>query len=279
MAKVLKRNSKVLDKIKAYRDKMNTGSGFYLKDGDEKIIRVLPVVGLEEGLFYVEAIRHRINNGNHWCPQGMTGEACPVCELVDELKASGDEEDKKLAKDLSQKKKWLIWIIDREDGKPTPRLFFAPKAVINVLTRDYMDDEYDDILDISEGRDYKVSRNGKGLNTEYDASPRPKTSPMLPDADEEEMEAFLKGIKSWDEIIKVKSYEELQALIDGEDLDGNASDDKSDDKDKDDDSDNDPDTDDDNCDNEEDAKEDKGSKKTSTSDIRSRIKSRLGKKK
>ncbi len=260
-----KPNKKVLAKLKKYREKLKSGGNWFkIKDGESKIVRVLPSKDPED-FFFKEVGQHYLNDRYYTCPKITNGEACPVCETVEELRDSSEKEDKELAKDLSAGRKWIILLVDRSDSKPTIRPYRSPKAIIDVLTRDFLDEDYEDILDPFEGRDYKFEREGSGKSSEYDASPRPKQSPLLPDAEEKEVEDFLGQAPDLESFVDAVTYEELKAALEGEE---------------------DPDDQEDEEEEDNQEEEEKKTKKSSTSkgksgkkgDLKSRIRSKLNKK-
>jgi len=255
-----KPSSKVMEKLKKYREKLKTGGNwFQIKDGETPIVRVLPPKNPED-FFFKEVGQHYFNETYYICPRITNDEPCPFCETADELRGSGEKEDKELAKDFSPSRKWIIFLVDRSDARPTIRPFRSPKAIIDVLTRDYLDEDYGDILDPMEGRDYKFERTGAGKASEYDASPRPKVSALLPDASKEEVKEFLEKAPDMDSLVEVLSYEDLKKVIEaGEDPD------EKDDKKK---EEKDPDE-----KHEKEGKEDK--KEEKSSDLRDRIRSKL----
>jgi len=211
---------KLMKKLAAAREDINSRGGggvdrFKIGEDETKKFRVLPVGVEDDELFFKETGTHRVNNKPNKCPKVTYDEDCPICEEVEELFKSSEAEDKEYAKKLRARSKWAIWVIDRTDSKLVPRLWEAPKSVIDPLIRDFMDEEYDDILDFESGRDYQVTRSGKGLDTTYDVSPRPKSSPMLPDGDVDECQEMVDSIPDWEEVIKCRSYDELADILDG----------------------------------------------------------------
>lgn len=265
-----KPSKKVMEKLKKYREKLKSGGNWFkLKDGESKIVRVLPAKDPED-FFFKEVGQHYLNGQYYTCPKITDGEPCPICEMAEELRESSEKEDQKLAKEFSASRKWVIILVDRSDAKPTIRPYRAPKSIIDVLTRDFLDEDYEDILDPFEGRDYKFEREGSGKSSEYDASPRPKTSPLLPKADEDEVKEFLDNAPDLDSFVDVPDYDDLQKALEGEE----DPDDKDDTKPSKDDDDDDTGGDDD---EQEDKKSSSKSKGSSKSDLKSRIKSKLAK--
>ena len=130
--------SNVLDAIMSqYEKNKNSGGGksfeekdfskYFnprLEDGEkngEVTIRLMPTKEgtspFEEGYFHVMQV-----NGQWrklYCREHNDGDTCPLCEVEKALKATGSEEDKKIAKTYKAGKFYLVRVIDRskeEDG-------------------------------------------------------------------------------------------------------------------------------------------------------------------
>ena len=210
----MKPSAAVLEKLQKYREtKLKSNSGYFrLESGKPKTVRVLPPKEADE-FFFKEMATHRVKGKSHVCPKITNDDPCPFCELQEELYASKNKEDRALAKKIRPRRKWIINLIDRGDTKPAVREYRAPKAIIDILTRDYLDEDYDDVLDPMTGRDYKLECSGEKLETRYDASTRPKPSALLPDATEKEVKEFLDSAPVLGESLEIPTYDELQKIL------------------------------------------------------------------
>lgn len=164
-------------------------------DGETRYLRILPE--RKYGLFfldsgeddeyenpqfpYAEVWKHFcIGKGNHSmpCPKHMSGEECPICEEVDSLYKSDDEDDKTYAGKIRPQHKVVFFVIWRGHEDDGPYLWeLAPKwskDIISILGNTDYDDEIDDPED---GHDLKVTRHGEDFNnTSYRIDAHPKSS-------------------------------------------------------------------------------------------------------
>lgn len=141
-------------------------------------------------------------------------EHCPVCEYVEKLRNSSDPDDKKLASDIRAVKRTYINVLNRDSEDPDKPMVLAVgatilKGIIEVLC----DPDYLDITDPETGRDITINRKGQGLNTEYSIIPKPTASKVSKTKTEEELDEEMADLKAM--FIK-KSYDEIKAILDGE---------------------------------------------------------------
>jgi len=120
----------------------------------------------------------------------------PIAEAQRQAANDGDEE---LAKKLQPTQRVLVWLIDRQDEDEGPQLWAMPfskvdKAFIN-LSRDEDTGEvvYIDALD--KGWDIRFYKEGKGLNTTYDASRMKLLGPKPISEDDDQMASWLEYIQ------------------------------------------------------------------------------------
>jgi hypothetical protein len=226
------------------------GMGFLsLKDG-RNVLRVLPPKG--DADFYQEVFVHygvgksEDNTNGHTvtCPT-THGEdkACPVCEVVKELyKLSKKKDDsyEKQARQLGRKKrvyfnaisrdeklnayykkddKWFTKV-DGEEKEQTPvKVLGTGVSIFKAILGLIVDPEYGDVTDETEGLDLIITRTGSGFSTEYDVKTVRKESPSIPEDAPEGLQEEWKGmLHDLTNLAKVKTYEEIEALMNGEDV-------------------------------------------------------------
>ena len=141
---------------------------------------------------------------------------CPICEYVEELQKSKSKDDKKLADDMKAKKRIYINVINRDDEDETPKVLPIGVTILKGILETICDPDYGDITDPEEGRDITITRKGQGLKTEYSVLPKPKTSPVSEESEPDEIEEEMADL---DELFIEKTYEELEAILNGEDED------------------------------------------------------------
>jgi hypothetical protein len=162
------------------------------KPNTKNIIRVLPPWGKgSNGSFFFSAGLHynfQIGGQNRGIPCLKTREVpdrCLICEFIEALRNSDNEDHKKLvsgSKGIRKKVKYWINIIDRKNPEEV-KMYGGSRKMIEVLQSAIDDDDYGDITDPEEGYDVRVNRVGSTFtDTQYTFTVRPKPSPLgIPD--------------------------------------------------------------------------------------------------
>ena len=100
-----------VDLTKYFSDKLQQG-----QNSDEKTIRILP--NKDGGSPFSEAYWHEMQVDGKWnkiyCNSYNDDERCPLCEVEEALRLTGNDEDKKLARTYKPKKFYVIKVIDRQ---------------------------------------------------------------------------------------------------------------------------------------------------------------------
>ena len=154
-------------------------------------------------------------------------EDCPICKYVKKLYAiAGDEkesEEKRIAGSIAAKDRYIFRIIvrgkrDKEGNnlEAAPEFYEAGKTIFENLFMILKEGEYGNFLSISEGRDYNLTKRGKGRNAKYDGSmPAANVSPVF--SDREHIQELIKNIESmnFDQLIEFKTLPEVKEILDG----------------------------------------------------------------
>ena len=178
------RLDRLRDKL-ANKTDLGGSSGFWSPKQGPNIIRILPEVG-DMDYFFQEVGRHNFPDNKHvYCPSFTSAEDeldCPVCEIVQELYASGDKASRKLGSQLRVRKMyWMNVVIRDGENVQGPFIYTPGVTVFSSIAALIGDPDYGDIFDVDEGTDVTVEREGTGLQTEYQVIPRRYPS-ELPDA-------------------------------------------------------------------------------------------------
>jgi len=145
-------------------------------------------------------------------PKSM-GEKCALNDAYEDLNNSKDEKDRKLAKKLKPKRKFVVAVYQYKDERGNEvdmekgvRLALLPTSVYNDMLDLYLDPDNGDFTDPINGYDIKVRRTGENLDTEYSA---------LPGKPSKAHKKF-RGPYNLEELLKaeIPTYKETKALRD-----------------------------------------------------------------
>jgi len=167
--------------------------GFWNPKQGRNVIRILPAVK-EMEYFFQEVGKHNMSPDGKkrvYCPNFTSGGLlpCPVCEIIADLKTSGDKASVEMAKSLGNRRMFWMNIIDRENPAAGPLIYTPGVLVFGDLSAYVHDPDYGDIYDPEDGIDMVITREGSGMQTEYNVKARKNSSPLS--EDQVEMERWL----------------------------------------------------------------------------------------
>lgn len=219
-----------MDAMKNRLDAAESGGNYSNADYDKlqngkNVRRILWPKGDKE-VFYSEGFLHFSLGADGkkvaTCPKTFNEKnACPICEYVAQLQKSKSKQDKKLADQIKAKRRIYINVLSRDDEEEAPKVLPIGVTILKGLLETICDPDYGDITDPDTGRDVTITRKGQGLNTEYSVLPKPKASAV---SEELEVDDIEEAMADLDALFIEKSYDELQAILDGEDEEDNESD-------------------------------------------------------
>lgn len=169
---------------------LSSGNNMFMKPkdiGEETIVRVLPPLPALNGLFALTVERWWVNKKPYICPSTFGG--TPIFqEELDEAMSSDDPDVVAAAQDkrsITKKTEYWIPLLHLElqgtgrnaeyivKGEAPRVLTVGPqlygKMIKLATNRRYQNDSDDGITDRVEGYNIALSREGSGLNTDYDA--------------------------------------------------------------------------------------------------------------
>ena len=231
-----------LNAMKSKLDNMSQAGNYSNTEYDKltpgkNVRRILFPKGNSES-FYSEGFIHFSlgAEGNRvvTCPKTFsTKNSCPICKYVEELQKSKDKDDKKLAEDMKAKRRIYVNVINRDsdDEEDTPKVLPIGVTILKGLLETICDADYGDITDPKTGRDVTIKRTGTGLKTEYTVLPKPNSSVVSDTLSVEELEENMADLEA---LFVEKSYEELEAILNGEDYSRDNDEDDEDEDDEDD---------------------------------------------
>ena len=208
-----------LDKTKK-RFEETAGDGKYFKASPGKnYIRVLPPwgKGANGSFFFVGALHYGFKIGGRdraiACPAFSERGRCPICDFLDKLKQSGDDDHKEIAQKIRQSKKYWVNIIIRnekggnDEDKPKVLIYGANKKFINAILEAFDEEDYGDVTDVNEGHDIILKRKGEGFQTRYTVTVRPRPTSL-------DFEEWKKNLNKLDEVVlEWMTEKEMEAAI------------------------------------------------------------------
>ncbi len=208
------------------------------QDKDEKVYRIIPPLKAWASFFkdgkpgaFFHTHKHSYNPPEnekgyvvYVCPKHADGRNCEDCNEGFELRKTGDEADKELAKQIGAKHVVYVNVIDR-DGDPEEALVLELSAPIGVkyakgfskfeklvkVMDGYGKIPAMNVIHPQTGHDIVIMRSGKGqFNTTYEVQGDPAVSPLA--VDDEMMMRIIKNQHDLRELVKAPSDEEIAAL-------------------------------------------------------------------
>ena len=169
--------TQALEKLK--KDNFSSIDFYRLKNGQNRV-RILPASQKDDeddwfmpvGVHYgIEAYPLICRKETFWAD-----EYCPICDLVNELKAANDPDYKKMA----LRKRFYLRIISRDAGTNQVQLLDVGSTIFKAIAEIIANtEEYDDVLHWIKGRDLIIKKSGQGFDTTYSVLPSVKESPVI----------------------------------------------------------------------------------------------------
>ena len=177
-------NNEQLLKNEYARDKREASSGafgpkFFLPQGGNSMVRVLPAHANSNGAFFHRIEEHAAHDNGHFspafCPRQVK-EPCPFCEEKERLQAEGSETFLELSREFRAQQKFLFNVVvlstekggtGIEDGVQVLKSGVKVKRQILDLDQDHSGG-WGDVTNIENGHNLVINRRGTTRNdTEY----------------------------------------------------------------------------------------------------------------
>lgn len=176
-------------------------------------IRIVPFTNNEGQPFKERYFYYNIGKNPGLLTPNQFGKKDPIQELIDNLRADGTQESREMCKALYPKMRAYAAVIVRGEEDKGPRLWSFGKNVYQSLLGLILDEDYGDITDVKEGRDIKVivTKPPGAQYAKTDITVRPKQSALSDDT--KLVSKWLETVPDLDVIMPLKSYEELEKII------------------------------------------------------------------
>ena len=180
--------------------------------GDHKV-RCLPWKNAPDGQPFAERWFYYIGENAGILAPNQFGKPDPINDLIRKLYSSGKPDDRVLAKKLQPKMRCYAPVIVRGEEDKGVQVWAFGKLVYQRMLGFFLDEEVGDILSPTEGFDLKVSitkQPGKQFN---DTTVDPARRPSKLHEDSKQAETWLNSIPSLDDMYRLKSTQEIEAVL------------------------------------------------------------------
>jgi len=180
--------------------------------GEHKI-RCLPWKNSPDGQPFAERWFYYIGDNAGILAPNQFGKPDPNNDLIRKLYSSGKPDDRQLAKKLQPKMRCYAPVVVRGEEDKGVQVWAFGKLVYQRMLGFFLDEEVGDILDPKEGFDLKVSitkQPGKQFN---DTTVDPARRPSKLHEDAKQMETWLNAIPNLDDMYRLKSTQEIEAVL------------------------------------------------------------------
>jgi hypothetical protein len=176
-------------------------------------VRIVPYQHNKENPFIEMYFHYDLGKKNYLSPVTY-GEADPVEEFAQKLRATGKSDDFKLARKLSPKMRCYVPVIVRGEESDGVKFWGFGKQVYTELLGFISDPDYGDITDVKSGRDISVEftpAEGVGNYPKTAIRVKPNQTPATADANI--ADKIVSGQKEIFEIFRKNSYDDLKAVL------------------------------------------------------------------
>ena len=207
--------------LDAIRNKLNQLSGqnsrrntnWRPQEGEESNVRILSFPDNDGQPFKERWFYYNIGNNPGLLAPYQFGKPDPIQELITKLRDDASKESYELAKKLYPKMRCYAPVVVRGEEEKGVRIWAFGKTVYQTLLNIMLDEDYGDITDPNTGRDVKVvcTKPPGRMWATTEVRPRGKQSQLSEDASK--AKGWLGAIPSLDDMFTLKSYEELEKLV------------------------------------------------------------------
>ena len=214
-----KQNTAVTAKVYDEKNYFSTNIPKSEREAD-KTIRILP----QDGNFWTVFHGHKkqLPDGT-WktfpCLKHEEGKDCPFCEAREALLATGKESDKKLAKEYSVRKMYILKVIERGNEKDGVKFWRFNHAYDKAGTLDKIMGAIKiakhDVTDPETGRDLVVNirRNQFNVPVVLSVNNSLEVSKLSEDANQAAI--WLSDTRTWRDVYAIKNYDYLEIVVRG----------------------------------------------------------------
>ena len=182
-------------------------------EGEEATVRLISFQDNDGQPFKERYFYYNIGNNPGLLAPYQFQKPDPIQELITKLRDDGSKESYELAKKLYPKMRTYAPVIVRGEEDKGVRLWAFGKTVYQSLLNIMLDEDYGDITDPHEGRDVKVVCNKPPGRMWAMTEVRPRGKGSALSSDTAQAADWVKNIPDLDELFTLKSYDELEKIV------------------------------------------------------------------
>ncbi len=207
--------------LDAIRAKLNKLSGATSKrntmwrpqEGEEATVRLLSFPDNDGQPFQERWFYYNIGNNPGLLAPYQFGKPDPIQELINKLREDASKESYDLAKKLYPKMRVYAPVLVRGEEDKGIRVWAFGKTVYQTLLNIMLDEDYGDITDPADGRDVKVVCTKAPGRMWASTEVRPRGRSSVLSENTETATSWINSIPSLDDMYTLKSYEELEKIV------------------------------------------------------------------
>ena len=180
----------------------------------KQTVRIVPYQYNKDNPF-LELYFHYGFNGKNFLSPVTHGEADPIVEFAEKLKATGNRDDWQMSRKLEPKMRTYVPVLVRGAESEGVKLWGFGKTVYQELLSFIADPDYGDITDVNAGRDITVEfKTAEETGKQFPSTSIRIKPNQTPATDNKEVaEAIMNGQKDIFDIFKKGSYEDLKQSL------------------------------------------------------------------
>jgi hypothetical protein len=206
-----------LDAIRRKLNNLQTQTGrqdnLWKPEPGKQQIRIVPYQHNKDNPFQELYFHYDLGKKNYLSPITY-GDADPVEEFAQKLRATGKSDDFKLAKKLTPKMRVYVPVIVRGQESEGVKFWGFGKQVYTELLGFIADPDYGDITDVKSGRDVSVEFTpAEGAGNFPKTTIRVKPNQTVATEDSNVATKIVEGQKNIFDIFRKNSYDDLKAVL------------------------------------------------------------------
>lgn len=204
----------IRNRLNSLQTKVTKTDNLWKPTPGKQQVRILPYIHRPNNPF-IELYFHFDFGGKNIISPISFGEADPIVEFAEKLKATGNREDWNLAKQLTPKMRTYVPILVRGEESEGVKFWGFGKTVYQDILGYIADPDYGDITDPITGRDIVLEvQSAEESNAAYPTTTirvRPSQTKLADDA--EMVKQLLENQKEITELYQELSYAELKTIL------------------------------------------------------------------